>query len=384
MQRFTKKEKINMITQLQEGQSVKSLVEAYNIPKSTFYNWLRGTMQLSSTDKTRTITFADYEKLQKQLKKKTLELEIYESLHCFKDAATKDKQIAISKFVGVYPIKTMCRLLDLPKGTFYNYHFRRKTVTQSQIRDEQLKQEIYKIFKESDERFGAKKILIKLRSNGINTTLHKVQLIMQLLNIRSRQSLRKTEINKMDNSQYYVNKLQRVFKQTEPNKYWVSDVTEVKVGRSKFYLCVILDLFSRKVIAYRLSSQNNTQLTINTFKDAFESRNRPCDLSFHSDQGTNYTAFEFKDLLRALKVNQSFSHAGNPYDNACMESFFSSFKREEYNSKHYEYFDELQVSVDSYMNYYNDYRPHQTLKNKTPNEFEDSYFAELSNKKATN
>lgn len=217
-----------------------------------------------------------------------------------------------------------------------------------------------------------KKIVIV---NGFNTTLHKVQSLMKQLNIRSRQSLRKSELIVKNNSQFYANKLQRLFNQAEPNKYWVSDVTEVRVGVNRFYLCVILDLFSRKVIAYRLSSQNNTKLTINTFKDAFESRNRPSELSFHSDQGCNYTSYEFRDLLRSLKVNQSFSHSGNPYDNACMESFFASFKREEYNSKQYEFFDELEESVNSYMKYYNNYRPHQTLKNKTPNQFEAEFLA---------
>lgn len=90
-------------------------------------------------------------------------------------------------------------------------------------------------------------------------------------------------MSNIDSSTYYVNKLKRQFNQTSPNKYWVGDITEVRVKRNKFYLCVILDLFSRKVVAYRLSSQNNTQLTINTFKDAYEGRNRPCELSFHSD-----------------------------------------------------------------------------------------------------
>lgn len=75
----------------------------------------------------------------------------------------------------------------------------------------------------------------------------------------------------------------------------VSDVTEIKVKKNKFYLRVILDLFSRKVIAYKLACQNNLQLIINTFKDAYEQRNRPQNLSFHSDKGTNYTAFEFRD-----------------------------------------------------------------------------------------
>ena len=87
--------------------------------------------------------------------------------------------------------------------------------------------------------------------------------------------------------------------------------------------------------------------------------------------------------MRVLKVNQSFSKAGNPYDNACMESFFSSFKREEYNSKEYEYFDDLKNSVDEYMKYYNEYRPHQSLKNKTPSIVEDEYYSQIYNKKIT-
>lgn len=142
-------------------------------------------------------------------------------------------------------------------------------------------------------------------------------------------------------------------------------------------------MFSRKVIAYRLACQNNLQLIINTFKDAYEQRNRPQNLSFHSDQGTNYTAFEFRDLLRSLKINQSFSKAGNPYDNACMESFFSSFKREEYNYKDYDFFDDLIESVKSYMKFYNEYRPHETLKNKTPNQFEEEFYTNELNKKTT-
>ena len=380
IEKYTKDLKNVILGECNKGLNKCEICKRFNIPKSTIYHWLKNTKNIENTN----ITYLDYYKLNNKYKNKCIELEILEKLHCFKDSTTKEKEIAISKFVGVYPIKTMCRVLDLPKGTFYNFHLRRKQVTYNQIRDEQLKKEIYRVFKVSDERFGAKKIWIKLTVEGINTTLNKVQKLMKLLNLHSRQNLRKIEsIKQKDNSQYYINKLKRVFNQTEPNKYWVSDVTELQVKRNKFYLCVILDLFSRKVVAYRLSIKNNTQLTVNTFKDAFENRNRPKDLTFHSDQGSNYTAYEFRDLLHSLKVNQSFSKRGNPYDNACMESFFSNLKREEYNGKQYEYFDELEESVDSYMRYYNDYRPHQTLKNKTPNQFENDYYAGISNKKAT-
>ena len=362
------------INEYRKGLKVNDICKKYSLARSTVYYWIGGEKKIHGTD----ITYADYKKLKNELSKKTRELEIYLNLHCFRDSTTKEKEQAISKFIGVYPTKVMCRLLDIPVGTFYNYHFRRAVVTQYQMRDDELKKHIFRIFEESDGRFGASKIWIKLKEEGVNTTKNKIRKLMRLLNICSTQKLRKCELKPVkevkDNSQYYINKLKRAFKQNEPNKFWVGDVTEVRVKMNKFYLCVILDLFSRKIVAYRLSSQNNTQLTINTFKDAYEDRGRPKGLSFHSDQGCNYTAFEYRDLLRALKVTQSFSKSGNPYDNACIESFFSNFKREEYNSKHYEYFDELEVSVASYMRYYNDYRPHQTLKNKTPNQFEKEFY----------
>ena len=146
-----------------------------------------------------------------------------------------------------------------------------------------------RVFQESGGRFSAKKIFIKLQIDGVKTSLRKVQYLMHELNIRSVQQLKKKE-ESTPNSQYYTNKLRRATKQEAPNKFWAGDVTEVRVGTNKFYLCAILDMFSRKVIAYRVSSQNNTTLTINTFKDAFEARGRPTELCFHSDQGTNYTA----------------------------------------------------------------------------------------------
>lgn len=366
-----------ILKKLREGEKVCNLCRSLHLSKATIYNWLKKNKTVFSKNEERSITYEDYTKLQIKFNRAIRELEIFQELHCFKDATIREKEQAIDKLVGKYPIKTMCRLIDLPTGTFYNYHFRRVQVTHKQIRDQELKQEVYRIFKESGERFGAKKIWIKLKIEGVNTTIFKVQSLMKLLNLSSKQRLRKTEMPKTENSVYYVNKLRREFNQTSPNKYWVGDITEVRVKRNKFYLCVILDLFSRKVVAYRLSSQNNTQLTINTFKDAYEGRNRPRGLSFHSDQGANYTAFEFRDLLHSLKVNQSFSKSGNPYDNACIESFFSNFKREEYNSKQYEYFDELQESIDSYMRFYNEYRPHQTLKNKTPDQFELEYYNEI-------
>lgn len=376
MTKFNERTKKQILTEYNDRKPIKEIISRYGVAKSTIFNWIKKGFRTKKF-----IEYKKYEILQKELEHTKLKLEIYENLHCFKDASIHDKEVAIAKHLGQYPIKTMCKILDLPTGTFYNYHFRKKKITQYQIKDEELKTEITKVYLKSEKRFGAKKIFAKLQSNGFRTSLKKIQKLMNELNIKSIQKPQKNETRKPD-TDYQFNKLKRLFNQDAPNKFWVSDITEVKVRLTKFYLCVIIDLFSRKVIAYRLSSQNNTNLTINTFKDAFENRNRPAELSFHTDQGTNYTSTAFRDLLQILKVNQSFSHRGNPYDNACMESFYASFKREEYNAKEYEFFEDLENSVDSYMEFYNNYRPHESLKNKTPNQFEAEFYENLAIKKS--
>ncbi len=147
----------------------------------------------------------------------------------------------------------------------------------------------------------------------------------------------------------------------------------VKIHDNKYYICVILDLFSRMVVGWMVSTQNNDNLTVNTFKQAYESRNRPTSLSFHSDQGKNYTSNKYRGLLFTLQVSQSFSKKGTPYDNAPIESFFSNFKKNHLNNFEFNYLDELIYSVNNYIEYYNNFRPHKSLGFKTLMDYELKY-----------
>nr|WP_325213769.1 DDE-type integrase/transposase/recombinase [uncultured Oscillibacter sp.] len=126
------------------------------------------------------------------------------------------------------------------------------------------------------------------------------------------------------------------------------------------HFCVIIDLFSRKVIGYRVSQKCCTQLVSATFRKAFQDRGNPSDLTFHSDRGSKYISGSFCALLRKCKVKQSFSKSGCPHDNAVVEAFFLTFKREE--AYRHEYFSEaaFRKSVDAYVDFYNHVRPHQS------------------------
>lgn len=171
-----------------------------------------------------------------------------------------------------------------------------------------------------------------------------------------------------------ADKLRQQFMQSEPNRVWVSDITYIRAGGRWHYLCVVIDLFSRKVIAWKVSPKMDAALVIDTFKKAFTARKMPSELIFHSDQGSQYTSAAFKHLLDDLNVTQSFSRPGTPCDNAVCESFFKHLKREEAARRRYENISDLRISMFEYIEgFYNAKRPHGTLDHLTPNEKEELF-----------
>ena len=140
------------------------------------------------------------------------------------------------------------------------------------------------------------------------------------------------------------------------------------------YLCVVIDLYSRKVVSYSISENIDTSLVTQAFLDAFRARETPTPLVFHSDQGTQYTSFEFCNLLKGHKVIQSFSAPGSPHDNAVAESFFATIKKEDFRRNYYKTEEEFRTAVAEYIEFYNDYRPHQRLGFLTPNLAEKEFY----------
>ena len=121
-----------------------------------------------------------------------------------------------------------------------------------------------------------------------------------------------------------------------------------------YYLCIAMYLFSRKIIGWHLSSYYDVELTISAFKKFYSCRNISYGLMFHSDRGSEYTAFTFRRLLDSCNVVQSFSKKGYPFDNACCENFFKHLKKNRVNRKKYHSADELHLDIFDYIeNFYN-------------------------------
>ena len=153
--------------------------------------------------------------------------------------------------------------------------------------------------------------------------------------------------------------MQQQFHTDRPNQVWVSDITAFKFGDKYYYLCAIIDLFSREIISYRVSQNSSTPEK---------------GLMFHSNRGTQYMSFAFVHLLESFEIKQSFSRTGRPHDNAVAEAFFSILKKEELYRRHYTSEADLMKGIHRFIDFYNSERPHSTIQYKTPEQKEKEYW----------
>ena len=186
--------------------------------------------------------------------------------------------------------------------------------------------EIKTIFDDTKGRLGARKINVLLAQKGIRTSAGRVSNLMKEMNLESVYKKKSVRYNFIPSIKPTKDLINRSYKQTEPNKVWVSDITYLYVNYKPYYLCTIIDLFSRKVIAYNISDKMKAWLVVKTLDYAYKKRKPELGLVFHSDQGRQYHSYEFRSALKSRRILQSFSNPGCPYDNAVAESFFSIAK----------------------------------------------------------
>ena len=272
-----------------------------------------------------------------------------------------------------YSVHELCEALGVARSTFYNHIFRRSDRSN---REEELMVKVQQVFDDNQQRFGAEKIRTVLTQNGVRVSAKRISAIMQELDLRSIRTDAKKQYKKR---QQYArrNLLERKFSANRPNQIWVSDITYFKVSGYWVYLCIILDLFSRKIIGYRVSRNASTNLVTTTFRNAYQERGRPKNLSFHGDRGKQYTLGSFTQLLQANGIRQSFSATGRPHDNAVAETFFATFKKEEAYRREYTSEQSFRKNVEQYIQFYNEVRPHQALKYKTPQAVEEKYWTQF-------
>ncbi|MDO9630184.1 MAG: IS3 family transposase [Acholeplasmataceae bacterium] len=348
--------KNEIIQRIQEGSKITELCELFNLSQSTVYHWVK-TIDINpaKTIQTKVIEKVKYDLL----------LQLFKTYSITNSMNIEERISLIAHNCKTYNIKLLCELFDVNRSTYYNY-INHQTTPQLE-RDNLLKKQISEIYYHHKKIASASKIKVLLQDQNMTVSEKKIRFLMTELGIQFAKNKFTKKYRRPRTSIRYKNILKQDFNQTIPNRVWVSDTTEIKINYKPVYLCVIIDLFSRKVISYELSKVNNTRFTLNTYKSAVTNR-KTHPMIFHSDRGVQYTSKAFRTYLQNNEVLLSYSAAGYPYDNAVVESFFSHFKKEAVYPKYpFSTIQSYKSVIINYIDYYNKQRLHQGIGMITPN-----------------
>lgn len=370
--RLSQEEKQSLINRYLSGESVQTIVSDTGVARSSLYSWIK-SHNVESKDNPN-ITLREFNANKRKIERLNRIIEILQTSPCTVSAPLSKRLDVIEDFSSTYNVNTLCEALKVAKGTYYNHTLRNKRGnSQFNQKRTMLKPIIQKIYDESHQIYGSNKITAILNEQNYHVSKKTVSDIMRELGLLSIRDKAKY-LYKKEQKLQKKNILNQSFTADAPNQIWVSDVTQFNLKQRKFYICVIIDIFSRKIVAYHISNSNSTQLTKTTFKKAYTSRNPKNGLLFHTDNGSNYISNTFMKYLDSLHVRQSFSRTYTPYDNSVCESFFSSMKREDLYRHKYSTIAEFKRSVDKYITFFNNERPHKTLKYKTPDKYEADFW----------
>ena len=376
---YSKEEKGKVINLYSTGVSVTQISKENGVARSTIYDWIKEYNK--KPRRTKPIDMHEVVLLRQKCEQQEKMIEILKNAPCTVSSPLQERYAYIQSISDKYSINLLCKSMNVAKGSYYNHILRNKNEnTLFAQKKAELTPIIEKIFHDNNQIFGAGKIHAILKDRGYKVAAKTVADIMHENGwFAIGTSAKKIYLMTQERKQNILN---QQFTVSRPNEVWVSDITYFRYNDFSYYICVILDLYARRVVAHKISLKNSTQLTKSTFKLAYEYR-QPTELLFHSDRGTNYTSNTFRDYLRALGVKQSFSNTATPYNNSVMESFFKSMKTERLYRTNYRSEREFRESVREYINYYNNDRPHSVLRYQTPEYFESKYYRSIGVYKET-
>ena len=283
----------------------------------------------------------------------------------------------IDEHQSVFAISQMCRVLNVAKSGYY-CRLKREPSLRAK-RNAEIKQTVQAIYDDNHGVYGSYKIADimqkddELKSACRNT----VAKAMRELGLKPKAFKRfKPTTTMADPSKKPAeNVLGRDFHADKPNQKWVTDITYLRTAQGWVYLAAVLDLFSRKIVGWSMSKSLSTALVSDALRQSIEARQPSSGLLHHSDRGCQYTSDAYQKTLRTMGITCSMSRKGNCYDNAVMERFFCSLKGEWTNHEVYADLPGARISVFKYIEtFYNSKRIHQTLKYKTPDDFEDVFY----------
>ena len=281
-----------------------------------------------------------------------------------------------------YPIGELCEMLGVSRSGYY--HWEKRKLTMRKVENMHLLEKIRFYYESSRRTYGLPRLWQSLRREGIYVNRKRVYRLMKLNNIRAKMKKHFRVTTRRDERASYSNNLLKGnFSSPAKDQIWTSDITYLWTKEGWFYLAVVMDLNSRKIVGWSTGTNLSASLVERAIRMALCHRRPEGGVIFHSDRGSQYTSSLVRETLRKSGAQQSMSSTGNCYDNAVTESFFHTLKTEWTNWENYQTREEAKRSIFEFIEiFYNRKRLHSTLNYLSPVEFEEKNMEIITNKVA--
>ncbi|MBU5594129.1 IS3 family transposase [Amphibacillus sp. MSJ-3] len=357
---FSKTFKEQIVQLYLSGKPRAEIIKEYDLTASAFDKWVRQHRESGSFEEkdNRTPEQEELIRLRKQNQQLAMENDIFKASGA--DHGTKINVIRNNRHK--YSVSAMCKLLQVPRSTFY-YEAKKRD-----HQDEEITKLIIKIYKDSRRIYGQRKIKEELKHLGFIVSRRRIGRIMKEQGLVSKYTIAQYKPMKSTvNEEKISNTLNREFNQKDELEVVVSDLTYVRVGQRWHYICVLIDLFNREIIGYSAGPHKTAELVTQAFASVKYNLNRL--KLFHTDRGSEFKNKSIDQALEAFDIDRSLSAKGTPYDNAVAESTFKTLKTEFILGEHFETQSELDLALFDYVNWYNNIRIHGSLGYLTPKEY---------------
>jgi transposase InsO family protein len=287
------------------------------------------------------------------------------------------KYAFITRHKNTYPVSLQCQVLGVNRSGYYQWQVNQANRAPDPEHEEMLGW-VKDIAESSKHSYGSRRMKAALNALGYPVSRNKARKLMREANVQVRHRKKyKVTTNSKHSLPLFDNLLKRQFVVEAPDQVYVSDITYLWTREGWLYLAVVIDLYSRKVVGWSMSSRMKAQLVCDALTMAIWRRKPKVGLIHHSDRGSQYASKLFRQLLKVHGVQGSMSRKGNCWDNAVAESFFGSLKQERVQWTYYQTRLEAQQDVLDYITmFYNSRRLHSYLGYVSPNAFEKQFLEE--------
>lgn len=270
----------------------------------------------------------------------------------------------------LFRVEKMCRVLKVSRSGYYGWLKRPESRRSQENRF--LLWEIKVVHERNRKTYGSPRVTAELRAQGVVCSENRVARLMRVNGIRAKTKRKfKATTDSKHRLPVAPNLLERQFSVDHPNQVWLSDITYVWTAEGWLYLAGVLDLYSRMVVGWSMGARLTSRLTVDALTQAIGRRRVQPGLLHHSDRGSQYAAGDYQCLLLQHGMICSMSRKGDCYDNAVMESFFATLKRELVLCERFATRDDAKAKIFEYIEvFYNRQRRHSSLGYQSPVEFE--------------